>query len=252
MQKIINSDCLDYLDSMPKIKLIIADPPDNIGLSYNAYRDVKDREHYYLWLERILYEATFKCDVLWFSYNQIHDLKMCSILESLLRRFRASWSWRKILWHYTFGAYNDRDFTSCFRPMFCLCSPTAKLDVDSIREESVRQQIGDLRASGPKVPGDVWEYPRVVGNSLERQSWHPTQHPVSLYLRILKYALGRDEDFVDLFAGSGTCFRAAYLYQKLGWLGHCTGVEIDKKYCDKILETHTWVQNVDNVSDLRP
>ena len=36
---LINSDCLDVIQSMDRVDTIMADPPDNIGLGYGQYRD---------------------------------------------------------------------------------------------------------------------------------------------------------------------------------------------------------------------
>src|SRR5579872_4627516 len=74
-------------------------------------------------------------------------------------------------------------------------SLAAKLYPDAIRIPSARMDQGDKRAAGPRVPGDVWDFPRVVGNAKERQPWHPTQHPVALYDRVIKYSCGPGDYF---------------------------------------------------------
>ncbi len=94
-------------------------------------------------------------------------------------------------------------------------------------------RIGDARAAGPRCPSDVWEFPRIVGNHPERSKFHPTQHPVVLYDRIMKFSCGQSvhgNKFLDMFAGSGTCFRAGYLNPKID----VTGIELDKEYCREL------------------
>ena len=41
-------------------------------------------------------------------------------------------------------------------------------NTDEIRVPSQRMLDGDKRAAGPRVPDDVWEIPRLVGNAGER------------------------------------------------------------------------------------
>jgi DNA modification methylase len=92
-------------------------------------------------------------------------------------------------------------------------------------------EIGDARAAGPKMPSDVWDFPRVVGNSRERRDWHPTQHPESLYDRMLGFSCGLEDTAVDMFAGTGTIFRSTAKCQKIG-------IEIDSEYCQQISKEH--------------
>ena len=91
-------------------------------------------------------------------------------------------------------------------------------------------RIGDSRAAGPKVPSDVWNFPRVAGTHAERKAWHPTQHPVVIYDRIMKYSCKPGDLFVDYFAGTGTAFRAGLLNPTL----RVTGIEQSEFYCDQL------------------
>jgi site-specific DNA-methyltransferase (adenine-specific) len=99
------------------------------------------------------------------------------------------------------------------------------------RVESVRQQIGDKRANPDgRVPDDVWDFPRVVGNAKERRDWHPTQHPEALMRRIINYSCRKDETFLDLFLGTGTSFRVRK--------ENVIGIEQSEKYCQEIAKEH--------------
>lgn len=226
MNKIVQGDCLAVLPTLAPVKTIFADPPDNIGLEYSEYKDKLDPQHYYLWLIELVRLSLQRCDIFWLSYNQIHDLPLMSALATFLRTERPTWTFKKIIWMYTFGQYNDNDFGPGYRPIIRLMKYNAVGFPDAVREESERMRLGDARSTGLRVPSDCWEFPRVVGNSRERQPWHPTQHPVVLYERIMRYSGG---PFVDLFAGSGTCFRAGALTGI-----DVTGVEIDTNYCNHL------------------
>jgi DNA modification methylase len=229
---IYNGDAMDLLRALPKtVPLIFADPPDNLGLAYDQYKD--KRADYYDWLELLIWKALSKTRTFWLSYYWEHDLEIKRRVWSIIQR--TSWQVKTLIWRYTFGQYNDNDFGSGFRYLLRFTLPTATMNADDVRIESERQRMGDKRAAGPRVPDDVWDMdiiqdiPRVTGNSAERRKWHPTQHPVELYERILKFSSRPGNLVVDLFGGTGTMVRAA---EKLGRIPLIS--EISEKYCENI------------------
>lgn len=259
--KILNMDCVKALQEMTeKPKLIFADPPDNIGLSYDGYNDTLSPKEYFSWLMEIIIHSTKKTEIFWLSYNAIYDFEITTMIYKWRDHFPA-WKVKKILWRYTFSQYNDSDFAIGYRPMYALFSPEAIVYPGQILIPSRRTQIGDNRAMGPRLPDNVWEFPRVVGNSWERRTWHPTQHPQDLLSRIIRYCCyvpswtrvienqkytwqtykmidnepsmqhfqGKEKGtdlVVDLFAGSGS---SGHVCGKLclPWIG----IEQSKKYC---------------------
>lgn len=221
---ITQADCLEWLDECQLVKAMFADPPDNLGLKYDGYED--KRPDYYQFLELLMVKAMRKCQVMWLSYHHTHDLEVSRILRNQLRHH--PWMWRKIIWHFTFGQYHE-NMTSEYRPILLLVSPVAKLYWDKIRVVSERMRLGDARATGLKVPGDVWDIPRVTGNSEERRAWHPTQHPEELIERAVLLSCSYHETWVDLFAGTGTSGRVC---KRLGIPYHL--VEQSATYCDHI------------------
>lgn len=228
---IYNGDCLDVLSALERVPMIFADPPDNLGLEYAGYKDKKKDDDYYNWIELVVRKALRVCDIFWLSYYWSHDLEIKSRVRNFLKLERPSVSVKTFIWRYTFGQYNDKDCGSGFRFLLRLSKPNAVLYPDNIRVISRRMELGDSRASGPKVPDDVWEFPRVVGNSPERRSWHPTQHPEDLMRRIINFSTKPGDTFVDLFGGTGTSIRAAFQRRPV----IC---EISKQYCEKLKEEH--------------
>lgn len=232
---IYNVDCNDLLSNTKPVKAIFLDPPDNIGLGYDQYKDKVD--NYYEWLQLLLYKCFEKSQVIWLSYNVIHDLEIKSLLRHILRHRHPSWEVKNFVWVYTFGQYSEKDCSSCYRPIIRLTAPLAKLYFDEIRIDSVRMEIGDKRAAGPKIPSDVWDFPRIVGNCKERRSWHPTQHPEQLVKRMMLMSCNHFETWLDCFAGTGTSFRVG---QSCG--RPVIGSEISRSYCDKILEENPYIK----------
>ena len=76
----------------------------------------------------------------------------------------------RIIWRETFGQYNESRFPSGHRHLFWHVKDLKRspFHTDEIRVTSQRMQAGDKRAAGPRVPDDVWEIPRLVGNARER------------------------------------------------------------------------------------
>ena len=80
---------------------------------------------------------------------------------------------------------------------------------------------------------DVFNAPRVTGNSKERRNWHPTQLGERLVERCIKLTTPEGETVLDPFGGTGTthsvCRRQSF---------PCTTIEIDKAYCAEIVKEH--------------
>jgi len=80
---------------------------------------------------------------------------------------------------------------------------------------------------------DVFNFPRVTGNSKQRRSFHPTQLNEGLVERCIKLTTPEGGTVLDPFAGTGTSLRAC---KRTG--NPCTLIEIDPFYCSKIAEEH--------------
>lgn len=235
---ILQGDCLEALRALPKARVIFADPPDNLGLHYEGYADNLEKQEYITWLVKVVKAALTKCDIFWLSYNPVWDMHLkCLLFPEIL-----GWEERTILWRYTFGQYNDRDLGRGYRPILRISkSHIVWNNGDDVRVESERQRLGDSRCANHngRMPDDVWDFSRVVGNARERRAWHPTQHPEALILRILVLSLvNKDDSVYDLFAGTGTVNRVCKFLVESGMFPEleCVGIERSKVYCDKIRE----------------
>lgn len=228
---IFHGDCLDLLKQMEYVPLIFADPPDNLGLKYGEYDDRLPKVIYYQWLENVIQESLKKTDCFWLSYYWQHDLEIKGRVYQLLRKFPHV-SAKTFIWRYTFGQHNNHDFGSGYRFLLRFCKPSAKFHSDGIRVISKRQILGDARANpAGRVPDDVWDFSRVVGNSNERRKWHPTQHPEALIRRIILMHSDPNDLVVDLFAGTGTTLRVALAEGR-----QALTAEIDSEYCKQIAQ----------------
>lgn len=104
---------------------------------------------------------------------------------------------------------------------------SAALDDPNVCDE----MKADINAWFETCPGDVFDFPRVTGNSKQRQDWHPTQLHVDMVIRCLKSTTSPDSNALDPFGGTGTTMRAC---NALGY--SCTLLEKSAGYCSKLAE----------------
>lgn len=237
---IICGDCLEVLHKLPKATMIFADPPDNLGLKYNGFKDKWDSDQSYraCLLDRAIYDVltTAQPNIFWLSLNIKHLFKVICFLNEF-----PGYTQRLFLWRYTFGQHNKHDFGQGFRPILrIIANQTVKYPFDppqfypdAIRVPSLRQTLYHDKRANPKgrVPDDVWEFPRVCGTFNERRKWHPNQHPEALIERIVKFSTKPGDLVIDMFAGTGTMNRVCERLDR-----RCIGIEISKYYCEKIRE----------------
>ncbi len=230
----------DYTDLIKAINMtvdcIFADPPDNIGLNYAGYSDKKTDSEYYLWLSELVHTCYKIADTTWISYNVKHMPTVVDWCQRLNNKYRAEV--RHMVQRFTFGQHRTTDFGNNFRPLVRLTKPHSQFYPNHIRVESERQRLGDKRANPDgRVPGDVFDFPRVVGNSRQRRKWHPTQLNEGLVERCLASCCKAGDTVFDPFMGTGTTLRVC---KQLGL--QCLTCDIDKFYCERIAAEHVLKQ----------
>lgn len=235
MNGILNLPCEEALDRLPPARFIFMDPPDNLGLEYDEYVDNRPSQDYYNWLDLVMHKAVRLTPIFMISYYWQHDLEIKYLARNLLKFRHPSYRAKTFLWRYTFGQHVQTDCGSGFRYLLRLQRLGTQLSADSIRVQSWRQANGDPRACPDgRVPDDVWDIPRVTGNSAERRSWHPTQHPEALIERLLLLHTSPGEQVIDLCGGTGTVQRVAARLNR-----ECVTVELSRHYANQISEeTH--------------
>jgi site-specific DNA-methyltransferase (adenine-specific) len=229
MYQVICTDALTLLDSIDYVRMIFADPPDNIGLGYGTYKD--KRPDYIEWLANVIELAVAKADVFWLSYNAKWSFEVGYIVSSLLHRYEGLHA-KPCVQIYTFGQHNHHDLGNNHRPLIRITQENVELYPDSIRVPSWRQEHGDKRADPRgRVRGDVFDFPRVTGNSKQRRAWHPTQLHEGLVERCVQLSCKPYDSVVDPFAGTGTTLRVCRRLEVA-----CTVGDVDPEYCAKIAE----------------
>jgi DNA modification methylase len=244
MIELINGTFQAVLPKLDGFKMIFADPPDNIGLGYETYKDSVPVSEYTKLLRDILWESRAKCEILWVSFNARHLPLMGLLVHDFLR---DGWVFKPGVQVFTFGQHNKHDLGNGHRPLWRLMRDGTTIYPDAIRVPSWRQLNGDPRANPDgRVPLDVFDFPRVVGNSKQRRKWHKTQLHEGLYERCVKLSCVAGDRACDLFAGTGTLARVCEPLSV-----DSTLVEMDVNYCENIAMEHNLHVSTDEWLNVR-
>jgi hypothetical protein len=265
--KLYQGDCLERLSQLDRVKCIFADPPDNIGLGYDTYSDKKADADYEQLLFKWIAAFVEKADIVWLSFNAKWTATVGAIVRSMIGDHNPfELEFKPCVQVFTFGQHNKNDLGNNHRPLWRLMRKSATLYPDAIKVPSWRQRNGDKRAAaGGRVPGDVFDFqypgqavaagatvkagdavvgeagpiqyhagdvfdfPRVTGNSAQRCDWHPTQLHEELVERCIKLSTTEGDTVVDPFGGTGTTLRVCMKLDR-----PCSIIELDEGYCRQI------------------
>ncbi len=235
--KIILGDVLECLESQVQdssIDLIFADPPYNIGKNFNGHKDKwKNDESYlewcYKWLDLCLKKLKSNGSFYVMSSTQFmpyFDIRLRDKLEILSR----------IVWFYdSSGVQAKKYFGSLYEPiLFCVKDKNNYTfnseDILVEAKTGAKRKLIDYRKNPPqvynseKVPGNVWEFPRVRYRMDEYEN-HPTQKPVVLLERVIKASSNENDLILDAFAGT---FTTSFVAKQLN--RRSIGIELQEEY----------------------
>lgn len=214
--KIILGDSLEALHTEiadNSIDLIFADPPYNIGKSFNGHKDKWSKDEDYLswcyeWLGLCIHKLKPNGSLYVMTSTQFmpyFDIFLRDKLHILSR----------IAWHYdSSGVQAKKFYGSMYEPiLFCVKDrDNYTFNANDILVEAKtgsKRKLIDYRKDPPKVynsekiPGNVWEFPRVRYRMDEYEN-HPTQKPVALLDRIIRASSNPGDLVLDPFSGSFT------------------------------------------------
>lgn len=233
-------EALNALDPTSfQVDLVFADPPYNIGYSYDVYKDNLDDNQYLQWSERWIGAAARvlkPTGAFWIAIGDeyVAEIKKIGDRAGLHLRY-----W--VVWYYTFGVHCTSKFTRSHTHLLYFVKDPAKFTFNDhdIRVPSARQLVyNDGRANScGRVPDntwilrpqdaeggfsrehDTWYFARVAGTFKERAGFHGCQLPERLLERVILACSSPNEIVLDPFAGSGSTLVVA---KKLGrrWVGY--------------------------------
>lgn len=254
---VIWGDAIEVLSSeIPNgsVDLIFADPPYNIGKSFNGRKDRWPSDKAYLawcyeWLELCI--AKLKPHGSFYVMTATQNMPYFDIF--LRDRLHIL---SRIVWAYdSSGVQARKYFGSLYEPiLFCVKDKdNYTFNADAILVEArtgATRKLIDYRKPTPKmynskkVPGNVWSFPR-VRYRMEEYENHPTQKPTALLERIIKASSNSGDLVLDPFSGT---FTTSYVAKTLR--RNTIGIEIEEEYI-KIGLRRLHIQNTYNGKTLQ-
>jgi len=216
------------------IDLIFADPPYNLGKNFNGVKDKWESDKHYLdwcyqWLDLCIKKLKSNG-----SLYVMTSTQNMPYFDIYLRKHLTILS--RIIWYYdSSGVQAKKYYGSLYEPiLFCIKDKNNyTFNSEDILVEAktgaIRKLI-DYRKTIPtvynhtKVPGNVWEFPRVRYRMDEYEN-HPTQKPIALLERIIKASSKEGDVVLDPFAGT---FTTSYVTKQLN--RQSIGIEIQEEY----------------------
>jgi len=235
--KIFWGDAIKVLENQiadNSIDLIFADPPYNIGKSFNGYKEKWSSDEEYLkwcyqWLDLCVKKLKPSGSFYVMTATQFmpfFDIYLQTKLNILSR----------IVWFYdSSGVQAKKYYGSLYEPILYCVKDTENYtfnanDILIEAKTGAKRKLIDYRKNPPqvynseKIPGNVWEYPRVRYRMDEYEN-HPTQKPIALLERIIKASSNENDLVLDPFSGTfTTSFVAKQLNRK------SIGIELQDEY----------------------
>jgi len=204
---IYHGDCRDILPSLPKVDLVLTDPPYGVGIKYGlSYND--DRTGYWDWFVPCVAQMRSAGKILMFTHRN----------EAL--RHLHDWDWVGV-WNKP-GSFGSRIGKSAvlphWEPVFMWGIHTGGV---------YGEYTSDVFTFNPNTEGRN-------GSAIGRKKWeqdkfefHPCPKPQPLYNKFVQIFSPAGGTVLDPFMGSGITLRSG---KDLG--RKAIGIEIEEKYCE--------------------
>lgn len=239
-----NIACEDNLLFMNRLrtgsmKLIVTSPPYNIGKSYERRSSL---ESYLAQQAKTIAECVRllhpQGSICWQVGNHVQngeiyplDIVLYDLFKSHGLKLR-----NRIVWHFEHGLHCSKRLSGRYETiMWFTKGDEYTFNLDPIRVPS--KYPGKKYFKGPKAgqlscnplgknPGDVWVFPNVKSNHVEK-TIHPCQFPVELVERLVLSLTNKKDSVLDPYMGVGSSVIAAL---KHGRHGH--GCDLMSEYVD--------------------
>ena len=234
---IILGDCVQVLRSIKNstVDLIFADPPYNIGKDFGNNKDKWDSVSTYIeWCKTWILECMriLKDNGTMYLMTATQFMPYLDVFISEKYNVLS-----RIIWSYdSSGVQSKKIFGSLYEPILMINKSNKNSYTFNAQDILVEAKTGakrkliDYRKAIPtpynseKVPGNVWNFPRVRFRMDEYEN-HPTQKPEKLLERIIKASSNEGDIVLDPFAGTFTTVAVAQKLKRDG-----LGIELNPEY----------------------
>lgn len=221
------------------MRLIVTSPPYNIGKPYEARSSL---DSYVNSQARVIAECVRLLrpngSLCWQIGNHVQtgeifplDIVLYPIFRKHGLRLR-----NRIVWHFEHGLHCSKRLSGRYETiMWFTKGDDYVFNLDAIRVAS--KYPGKKHYKGPKIgqlscnplgknPGDVWIFPNVKNNHVEK-TLHPCQFPVELVERLVLALTEPGDAVFDPYMGVGSAVVAAAKHGRIGY-----GCDIVQEYVD--------------------
>jgi len=237
-----HGETLDLLRTLPdaSAQLVITSPPYNLAKEYERTRRRSTKE--YVAEQAAVIDECVRLlrpggSLCWQVGNHVSGGSILPLDILLYPTFAAHADLvlrNRIVWHFEHGLHCSRRLSGRYEVILWFTKGDAyRFDLDPIR---VPQKYPGKRAwKGRKAgeytghplgknPGDVWIFPNVKANHVEKTT-HPCQFPIELVERFVLATTSRGDLVVDPYLGVGSAACAAVLHGR-----RAAGAEIVDEY----------------------
>jgi adenine-specific DNA-methyltransferase len=235
------ADNLSFMTQLRKetVKLIITSPPYNIGKSYERRTGL---DQYISEQSKVISECVRllhpRGSICWQVGNHVQNGEVFP-LDILLYPIFAKHGLKlrnRIIWHFEHGLHCSKRLSGRHESILWFTKENDyTFNLDSIRVPS--KYPGKKYFKGPKIgqlsgnplgknPGDVWVFPNVKNNHVEK-TIHPCQFPVELVERLVLSLTDQGDRVLDPYMGVGSSVVGALKNGRIG-----LGCDTDKNYVD--------------------
>lgn len=232
---IIHGDALAELKKIPaeSVDLIFADPPYNIGKNFDGLIEAWKEDLFIDWLFEVIAEChrVLKKQGSMYIMNSTENMPFIDLQCRKLFTIKS-----RIVWSYdSSGVQAKKHYGSMYEPILMMVKDAKNytFNGDAILVEAKtgsQRALIDYRKNPPqpynhqKVPGNVWDFPR-VRYLMDEYENHPTQKPEALLKRIILASSNPGDIVLDPFAGSFTTGAVAIASGR-----KFIGIEINSEY----------------------
>jgi len=226
--------CQDNLEFMRPMKsesveLVVTSPPYNIGKSYESRSSldayVSAQTEVIAECVRLLHPHGSLC---WQIGNHVQNgeiFPLDIVLYAIFRRHGLKLR-NRIIWHFEHGLHCSKRLSGRYETIMWFTKGDDYIfNLDPIRVPS--KYPGKKYFKGPKAgqlscnplgknPGDVWIFPNVKNNHVEKTA-HPCQFPVELVERLVLSLTNEGGVVLDPYMGVGSAVVAAMMHRRNGY-----------------------------------
>ena len=234
-------DNRSFMGKLPdaSIKLVVTSPPYNVGKSYERRtpleRYLRGQRAVIRECVRLLHPAGSLCWQVGNYVDRGEIVPLDAVLYPIFKEHGLKLR-NRIVWHFGHGLHCKKRLSGRYETInWFTKGDDYTFNLDTVRVPS--KYPGKRHFKGPnagklsgnpkgKNPGDVWMFPNVKSNHVEK-TIHPCQFPVELVERLVLSMTNPGDSVLDPYVGVGSTVIAALLHGRKGY-----GCDIERSYVE--------------------